>query len=87
MTGEVTVALRPEHLLIGAAGSTGANGNNAVQGKIIDRIFAGNLLHVTVEVADGNELMIEAKPSDDIPGDGASVDVHWVPEHVVLLTE
>jgi spermidine/putrescine ABC transporter ATP-binding subunit len=84
--GPVTVALRPEHLLVGGA-SNGASGNNAIKGKITDRIFAGNLLHVTVEVGDGNVLMIEAKPSDDIPGDGESVDVCWVPEHVVLLTE
>jgi ABC-type Fe3+/spermidine/putrescine transport system ATPase subunit len=86
MSGEVTVALRPEHLMIGAAGSTDANGHNVVQGKIIDRIFAGNLMHVSVEV-DGNELMVEAKPADDIPGDGASVGLHWAPDHVVLLTE
>jgi spermidine/putrescine ABC transporter ATP-binding subunit len=86
ISGEVTVGLRPEHLIIGAVGSTGANAENSVQGKIIDRIFAGNLLHVSVEV-DGNELMVEAKPSDDIPGDGTSVRVHWAPDHVVLLTE
>ena len=44
-------------------------------------------MHVSVQVADGNELMVEAKPSDDIPDDGATVDVHWAPDHVVLLTE
>ena len=87
INGEVTVALRPEHLLIGASGSNGSNAHNAIQGKITDRIFAGNLLHVSVEVADGNVLMIEAKPTDDIPADGESVDVHWAPDHVVLLTE
>ena len=87
LSGEVTVALRPEHLLIGAAGSNEANGHNAIQGKIIDRIFAGNLMHVSVQVGDDAPLMVEAKPSDDIPDDGATVDVHWAPEHVVLLTE
>ncbi len=87
ITGDVTVALRPEHLQIGSAASNGDGGNNALKGKIIDRIFAGNLLHVSVELADGNTVMVEAKPSDDIPGDGDPVDVRWVPEHVVLLTE
>ncbi len=87
LSGEVTVALRPEHLVIVAAGANLRNGHNAIKGKIVDRIFAGNLMHVTVVLDDGDKLMIEAKPTDDIPGDGETVDVSWVPEHVVLLTE
>ena len=85
--GSVTIALRPENLIVGGASSKHGNGFNLIEGKLTDRIFAGNLVHVTVDVGEGHELMIEAMPTDELPRDGDPVKVSWAPENAVLLTE
>ncbi len=83
--GEVTVAIRPEFLTaIPLAADT--QGMNAIEGEIVGRTFAGNLLKVYVEVARDTQLVIEGRPRDGFEWDGARVKVAWQPGDSLMLT-
>ncbi len=83
--GEVTVAIRPE-FLTAIPLQADTKGMNAIEGKIVGRTFAGNLLKVYVDVAEGTRLVIEGRPRDRFEWDGARVQVAWQPGDALVLT-
>ena len=83
--GEITVAIRPE-FLTAIPLEADANGMNTIEGKIVGRTFAGNLLKVYVDVAEGTQLVIEGRPRDNFEWDGARVQVAWQPGDALVLT-
>jgi spermidine/putrescine ABC transporter ATP-binding subunit len=83
--GNVTVGIRPQHLTLAANGAAGA-GCNVLPGRIKDRTFSGNLVHIEVELDGGQSVTIEARPEDVIGDAGTEVNVHWPPERGTVLT-
>ena len=83
--GKVTVAIRPE-FLTAIPLEADAKGMNVIEGKIVGRTFAGNLLKVYVDVAEGTRLVIEGRPRDSFEWDGARVQVAWQPGDALVLT-
>ena len=84
-SGEVTIAIRPEH--VGFVNGHGAPpGDNLISGTVVTQMFNGNLTHVQVAVA-GGEWTVEMRPGEAAVADGQAVQLHWRPEHSVALTE
>lgn len=75
------VALR-ELLETGAA----PPGMNALDGRIAGRTFAGNLLHVHVDIDDGTKVVLEARPQDPLGEDGSAIRLRWRPCDTIVLT-
>jgi len=79
----VTVSIRPENLRV-IHRAEDAGDMNTVAGRIVSRLFTGNLSHVRVAVPGEVELLVEMRPSD--LSDAAEVTIGWRPEHGVLIT-
>jgi ABC-type Fe3+/spermidine/putrescine transport system ATPase subunit len=79
----VTLAIRPEALRVGPA----REGDNAVSGTVIASSFTGNLIHLTLRLADGRDALVELRPGDDIPPTGAELQLSWSPERAVVLLD
>ena len=58
---EVSIGIRPELFKAVTNGDT-PPGMNALDGRIAGRTFAGNLLHVYVDIEDGTRVVLEARP-------------------------
>lgn len=84
-SGDVSVAIRPE-LLRALPVDDDAQGMNSLQGHLVGRSFAGNLLKVYVDIADGSRLVIEGRPREHFGNDGDTVRVAWRPEDAIVLT-
>jgi spermidine/putrescine ABC transporter ATP-binding subunit len=82
--GEVTLAIRPEHLKIRPPGET-PNGHNAFAGTIGDQSFVGNLLNVKVQVENGPELIVECRPDEALPQAGAPIQITWARDRAIVL--
>ncbi len=84
----VTFAIRPEHLLVSVAGAA-PSGHNQLEGRIASQSFNGNLSHLMIDLS-GTQWTVERRPGPaQAPPDfvdGATVTVHWSPDHGVLLT-
>ena len=81
-----TIAVRPENIAFLAPGAA-APGLNRLSGIVAGRSFVGNLLHVTLRVDATTALVVEARPHDDVPPDGASATIAWRPDRAILLTQ
>ena len=84
--GEITVAIRPEHLRILPA-DTGPAEGAALPGLVGEQTFTGNLVTVKVRIAGDAELMVECRPDDLLPESGSQVRITWAPERAVVLEE
>ena len=83
--GNVTVGIRPQHLVLASNGVAGA-GRNVLPGRIKGRTFSGNLVHIEVELDGGQSVTVETHP-EDVTGDaGTRVSVQWPPERGTVLT-
>ncbi|MGE0724038.1 MAG: ABC transporter ATP-binding protein [Alphaproteobacteria bacterium] len=82
--GPATLAIRPEHLRIAAAGAPAGTGN-ALDGRIAEAHFSGNVLRCSVETADGSALIVETSPDDPLAVAGAPVRLLWARERCTLL--
>ena len=69
---EVSLGIRPE-LFKAVATDAVPSGMNALDGRIAGRTFAGNLLHVYVDIDDGTRVILEARPQDPLGGDGSAI--------------
>ena len=84
--GKVTVGIRPQHLTLAANGAAGAE-YNVLPGRIKGRTFSGNLVHIEVELDEGQGVMIETRP-EEVTGDaGTKVNVQWLPGRGTVLTQ
>ena len=82
---EVLVAIRPELISLNGEQSGGGH-ENRVQGQVILKSFAGNLLNVTVALEGGNEFLVEDRPKDQHCNVGDQAVLTWSAEDAILLT-
>lgn len=82
---EVSIGIRPE-LFEAVANDAVPSGANALDGRIAGRTFAGNLLHVHVDVDDGTRVVLEARPQDPLGEDGSRIRLGWRPDDTIVLT-
>ena len=87
--GEVTLAIRPEHILI-AADATVPDGYNQLTGRISAQSFTGNLCHLLIDLPGTQwpdaQWTVERRPGPPDFNDGDLVTVYWDPAQGVLLT-
>ena len=65
---------------------TAPDGMNVLDGRIVGRTFAGNLLHVYVDIEDGTRVVLEARPQDFPGDDGSAIRLGWRPDDTIVLT-
>jgi ABC-type Fe3+/spermidine/putrescine transport system ATPase subunit len=82
-SGDVTLAIRPQHLIIAAAPPPDFN---RLPGTVLSQSFSGNLCNLRVAVA-GTEWTVETRPGEHAVADGAAVTVSWHPDRAVVLAE
>jgi len=80
----VPIAVRPESLRLDG---TPRPGDCAVEGRIVQRIFAGNLLKVMVALGDDTAWMAEVPPDSPVPPDGSLVRLCWPSDRTTVLEE
>jgi len=81
-----TIAVRPENISF-LSPEARATTVNRVDGTVEGRSFVGNLLHVTLRVDATTTLIVETRPQDPVPPDGARATIGWRPERAILLPE
>ena len=82
---EVSIGIRPE-LFRPVMNDTVPPGMNTLDGRIGGRTFAGNLLHVYVDVDGGRRVVLEARPQDALGEDGSAIRLGWRPQDSIVLT-
>ena len=82
---EVSIGIRPE-LFKAVDAAAAPEGMNALDGRIAGRTFAGNLLHVFVDLDDGTRVVLEARPQDPLGEDGTAIRLGWRPDDTIVLT-
>jgi ABC-type Fe3+/spermidine/putrescine transport system ATPase subunit len=83
--GEVSIGIRPE-LFQAVTDEAVPSGMNTLDGRIAGRTFAGNLLHVYVDLDDGTRVVLEARPQDPVGEDGSAIRLGWKPDDTIVLT-
>ena len=82
---EVSIGIRPE-LFKAMTNDAASPGMNALEGRIAGRTFAGNLLHVHVDLDDGTRVVLEVRPQDLLGEDGTAIRLGWRPDDTIVLT-
>ena len=82
---EVSIGIRPE-LFKAVTNDDVPPGLNALEGRIAGRTFAGNLLHVYVDIEGGTRVVLEARPQDPLGEDGSAIRLGWRPADTIVLT-
>ena len=82
---DVSIGIRPE-LFSAVTGDAASSEMNVLDGRIASRTFAGNLLHVHVDLDDGTRVVLEARPQDPLGEDGAEIRLGWPPDDTIVLT-
>ena len=82
----VTLTLRPEHLRLLPADANVA-AVNVVEGRIETHTFSGNLMHVTVRMADGTALLVETRPGEPVGAPGETARVGWNAGDAVVICQ
>ena len=83
---EVSIGIRPELFRAVDAAASAPAGMNALEGRISGRTFAGNLLHVYVDLDGGKRVVLEARPQDPLGEDGSAIRLGWRPDDTIVLT-
>jgi spermidine/putrescine ABC transporter ATP-binding subunit len=82
----LTLGIRPERLvLLGPDADPGPR--NAVRGRVSRQSFAGNLLHVAVDVGDGVLVVVETRPGEAGCQVGDPVQVAWDRDQALILPD
>ena len=82
---DVSIGIRPE-LFKAVTNDAESSGTNTLDGRIAGRTFAGNLLHVYVDLDDGTRVVLEARPQDPLGEDGSAIRLGWKPDDTIVLT-
>ena len=82
---EVSIGIRPE-LFKAVTNDAVSSGMNTLDGRIAGRTFAGNLLHVYVDLDGGTRVVLEARPQDPLGEDGSVIRLGWRPDDTIVLT-
>ena len=84
-TGDlVTIAIRPEHIGISAAGAAHAAVNH-LQASVLSSIYAGNIRQYLVRLANHDTMLIETRAGDPVWPHGEAVQLAWQPRHSILI--
>jgi len=73
-------------LQLAEPGATAA-GRNALVGTVTGRRFLGNLVYLSVQLAQDFSLTVELRPGDQRVQTGEPVQVMWAPEAASVLDE
>jgi len=84
--GPVTVGLRREHLEL-LSGQAVPTGYNSLPGQVAGRTFSGNLVHVEVALASGQNITVDVRPEIPVAAKGSSVTVVWSPQRGTILRQ
>jgi spermidine/putrescine ABC transporter ATP-binding subunit len=82
-TPHLLLAIRPEHLRIWDARDAAAD-LNIVDGKVVDRVFVGNLVNLNVNVH-GVMVTVETRAAGQLPAPGQVVRLCWHPDEATLF--
>ncbi|WP_345252489.1 TOBE domain-containing protein, partial [Pigmentiphaga soli] len=81
--GDVTLAVRPEHLALRPADAT-PDARNALRGRVADRSFVGNAVNLLVDLGGGCRVTVECRgEAARQPGD--PVQVCWDPAQAIAF--
>ena len=81
---EITVGVRPERLALLSVDADPGH-RNALRGTVVRTSFAGNLLHVGVDVGDGLVVVVELRPGEQSYSVGEAVQVAWEWDQALVL--
>ena len=81
------ISVRPEWTEIGSPGSIGDHSDNRLRGRLVRRIFLGNLVRWIVELAP--EVLVTVETGVEAPDlqERAEVEVAWQSSDSILLSE
>lgn len=77
----IYICVRPENLKI----SVEAIEDFSIRGKIVEHIFAGDVIKIIVELVNGQKLKVAAHPEQDPLPLGTRVNVYWNPKKAKVL--
>jgi spermidine/putrescine ABC transporter ATP-binding subunit len=80
----VCIAVRPESVRLGGAARPG---DNSLEGRVLQRIFAGSMVKVLVQIADQTTWTAEVPPDSPVPSDGSPLRLSWSRERTILLED
>jgi len=80
------VGLRREHLEL-LSGQAVPTGYNSLPGQVAGRTFSGNLVHVEVALASGQNITVDVRPEIPVAAKGSSVTVVWSPQRGTILRQ
>ncbi len=83
---KVSVGVRPEHLRLIASGDDHGD-DNAIDGKLVGRTFAGNITRLFIDAGLGKPLVVESRPENAPSEIGTALRVGWAPDNSRVLTE
>ena len=84
--GPVTVGLRREHLELLSEQAV-PTGYNSLPGQVAGRTFSGNLVHVEVALASGQNITVDVRPEIPVAAKGSPVTVVWSPQRGTILRQ
>ena len=84
--GPVTVGLRREHLEL-LSEQAAPTGYNSLPGQVVGRTFSGNLVHVEVALASGQNITVDVRPEIPVAAKGSPVTVVWSPQRGTILRQ
>ena len=82
----VAFAIRPERLAIADADARTA-GMDGIRGQIAEIRFAGSWIMVSVDVGDGNQMIVDVPRAAAAGEIGRSVWVQWDPNDAIILVD
>lgn len=77
----IYICIRPENLKI----STEPIEHFSIQGKIVEHVFAGDVIKTMVELVNGQKLKVAAHPEQEPLPLGTRVNVYWNPKRAMIL--
>ncbi|HQA61304.1 MAG TPA: ABC transporter ATP-binding protein, partial [Tepidanaerobacteraceae bacterium] len=80
---KITVAVRTEHISLSRISSKG--NATGLMGVVKEKSFAGGLLQIFVNLADGQEIIASRHGIDSLLVPGDNVIVTWAPEKAILV--
>ena len=82
----VMLAIRPEWLRLLKAGVT-ADGDNVLEGRVVDRVFVGRHVNVEVDIGGGARLTVDCAPDSTAARPGDVVRIAWHRNRAIVLPE
>ncbi|MCC7275403.1 MAG: ABC transporter ATP-binding protein [Alphaproteobacteria bacterium] len=79
------VAVRPEAFVLQPEAAPADPELNALAGLVVERVYAGNLVHATVRLDGGATVVVETAADDALARDGTRVRVAWRAAKTMLL--